>query len=544
MIVLPTPSYRIAFCALALMLLILPCAAAEADIEPLIEKFESSNDKITVANRLFAEFAAIEFTDEQISFAADTPLDSVSASVFYWAGEWYNDKQDYKRALDYGCRALSLFKYNNQDRAYCLNLLGVVCVRLGDFTSGANYTKQCVDIDLLSGDANRIALSMSTLAGTYLAANQPNDAIKYALSGLEYAKSATNTLRATILMGMASEANYKLGNFEKAIEYADDAFRLDSVAERWPRAAIRLSQKANALAGLKRFAEAEATFKRAFPMLEQAGNIHSLGIDYNQLGMILVEQGRCEEAIDYFRKASAIFHNTGDLYNQIHSQRGLYESYWKIDADSARKALNTFNALKDSLYSQATADALARYNAEFDTDRLKEQVASHGRIQRRSIIVAVALILVLSALAVVFYRCRIRRYRTEMQRLMQQIGQISIAEPIEETVESAEVISLERQVIDAVHQGMAIGQCSVAQIAKSLNMGEQTFRRRFIEATGKQPKSFISAIQMEYAAELLKSDAFASVGDVAHRCGYDDISAFSHSFKRTFGCSPSEFRKV
>ena len=27
---------------------------------------------------------------------------------------------------------------------------------------------------------------------------------------------------------------------------------------------------------------------------------------------------------------------------QIHSQRGLYESYWKIDADSARKALNTF----------------------------------------------------------------------------------------------------------------------------------------------------------------------------------------------------------
>ena len=127
---------------------------------------------------------------------------------------------------------------------------------------------------------------------------------------------------------------------------------------------------------------------------------------------------------------------------------------------------------------------------------------------------------------------------------MQQIGQISIAEPIEETVESAEVISLERQVIDAVHQGMAIGQCSVAQIAKSLNMGEQTFRRRFIEATGKQPKSFISAIHMEYAAELLKSDAFASVGDVAHRCGYDDISAFSHSFKRTFGCSPSEFRKV
>ena len=27
---------------------------------------------------------------------------------------------------------------------------------------------------------------------------------------------------------------------------------------------------------------------------------------------------------------------------QIHSQRGLYESYWKIDADSACKALNTF----------------------------------------------------------------------------------------------------------------------------------------------------------------------------------------------------------
>ena len=73
-------------------------------------------------------------------------------------------------------------------------------------------------------------------------------------------------------------------------------------------------------------------------------------------------------------------------------------------------------------------------------------------------------------------------------------------------------------------------------------MSEQTFRRRFVEATGKLPKSFISAIQMNRAVTLLRDNKTMTISEVARECGFDELSAFSHSFKRSFGCSPSEYQ--
>ena len=54
---------------------------------------------------------------------------------------------------------------------------------------------------------------------------------------------------------------------------------------------------------------------------------------------MLLKQKRNKDAIKYFLEASKLFDKMGDLYNQVHSQRGLYESYWNINPDSAHIAL-------------------------------------------------------------------------------------------------------------------------------------------------------------------------------------------------------------
>ena len=69
-----------------------------------------------------------------------------------------------------------------------------------------------------------------------------------------------------------------------------------------------------------------------------------------------------------------------------------------------------------------------------------------------------------------------------------------------------------RQVIEVVRSGMAKGEVSVTAVASKLNMGEQTFRRRFVCETGQQPKMFITAIQMDLAARLLLQDSSRPVG--------------------------------
>lgn len=258
----------------------------------------------------------------------------------------------------------------------------------------------------------------------------------------------------------------------------------------------------------------------------------------------MLRQDREREAVGYFSQAASLFGKMGDLYNLVNSHKGLYESYWSINPDSARIELEHFNALRDSLYSTATADALARYKTEFDTDRLREEVERTYGARRRDIVVGISVLVVVMLAGIVYHKRRMRRYRAEMLALIRDVERLDgTPEPEEAPTEAAEN-PFERMVVDTVRQGLASGDdISVSAIASRLNLGEQTFRRRFVAETGKQPKTFVTAIQMEMAARLLTSDASLPVAEVARACGFDDASAFSHAFKKAYSCSPTQFRQ-
>ena len=61
-------------------------------------------------------------------------------------------------------------------------------------------------------------------------------------------------------------------------------------------------------------------------------------------------------------------------------------------------------------------------------------------------------------------------------------------------------------------------------------------------AAGESPKAYIQAIQMERAARLLTDTPQMTVTQVARRCGFDDASTFAHTFRRVYGCSPTQYR--
>lgn len=529
-----------------LFIVILLCLAGGAsadDADRLIADFDRKAD-VASANKFFEFLDRREFTDSKIVFSSAVPADSLRQQTWYWAAEWYYDCQNYSLARDYAKRALPLMRWPNLDKSCCLNLLGIIHVRLGDFKTAVEYAKRCVDIDIRLNDPDRVSSSLNTLAGAYMAADQPQDAERYILRGLEYAERAGNPSRKAVLLGMASEIYYKLGDYSKSVDYADRAYRLDSIGGREAKMAVRLSQKGTALVGLKKYAEAEQVLLKAIAGLRASGNVHSLAIDLNQLGFLMLRQDREREAVGYFSQAASLFGKMGDLYNLVNSHKGLYESYWSINPDSARIELEHFNALRDSLYSTATADALARYKTEFDTDRLREEVERTYGARRRDIVVGISVLVVVMLAGIVYHKRRMRRYRAEMLALIRDVERLDgTPEPEKAPTEAAEN-PFERMVVDVVRQGLASGDdISVSAIASRLNLGEQTFRRRFVAETGKQPKTFVTAIQMEMAARLLASDTTVPVAEVARACGFDDASAFSHAFKKAYSCSPTQFRQ-
>lgn len=532
--------------------------AGELDI--LIGKFENSISQERDANWFFEYLDKEEFTDEKIQFGPNTPVDSLRQQVWYWAAEWYNEVQEYGKAKDYALKALPLFRYPNTEKADCLNLLGIIHVRLGDFPTAASYAKQCVDIDMKLGDPDRISSSLNTLAGTYMAADQAQEAEKFILQGLEYADKANNPRRKAILLGMASEVYHKLGNDNKSLSYAKSAFELDSINGRKPKMAMRLSQMASALAGLKRYHESEATYLRAISLLKEVGNLHSVGIDLNQLGFVYIYQKRHREAIGCFNEASEIFSNMGDLYNNVYSHKGLYESYWSLNPDSARMALDKFNTLKDSLYHQASADALARYNAEFGNDRLQEEIRETKTARSRDLLMVLGGVIIIAIIIYAIIRNRYHRHRAQMLELIKKVEELQekcdeaeknaftprpefsqTAGTLEEKADSGQdFLTKLFFVVDAALTNKDYG---VAKIASMMNMTERTFSRRLKEVTNQSPKMFISAIQMERCAKLLMDNPDKTIGEIAALCGFEEASGFSHAFKRVYGCSPTSYRE-
>lgn len=504
------------------------------------------------ANAFFDALNAEQFTDEAILFKSGTPEDSLRQQVWYWAAEWLYDQQQYEQAAVYGQKALPLFHYENDDRAGCLNILGCIFVRMGDVKQAADYAKKCLAIDMKSGDHDRISSSMNTVAGIYMAGYQAKEAEQYILQALEHAEKAGNPARKAVILGMASEIYHTLGDDQKALPYAEQAYRIDSTLNRQPQAVIRQSQCASVLLGLHRYQEAEGILRKVVPALREIGDAHSYAIALNRLGMSLLCQKREREAILYYQEAAALFSKMGDLYNEIHSHRGLYESYWTINPDSAKKELDYFDLLKDSLYTHATADALSRYNAEFGNDQLQQE-NEEARQQHRYLIGAIIVILLLCAIAAWYMvrQMRIRQQQTqelikEIERLKEEMSE-KPTEAETEDVSASDVPDEDRQflmrVIEVVNEGMATGQIGVEQIASALNMSVQTFRRRLQSAAGETPKAFVSAIQMEKAGKLLKDNPALPVLQVAALCGFEEASSFTHTFKRVYGMSPKQYRE-
>ena len=546
-------------CSLILILLPLAATAAEKKADSLIEAFNKTGTAES-ANKFFAYLDSKEFTDSKISFSAGTPTDSLRQQVWYWAAEWYNDTQEYAKAKKYALKALPLFRWANADRADCLNLTGIIYVRLGNFASAASYAKQCVDINMAMGDADKISSSLNTLAGIYLAANQAATAEKFILQGIEYANRANNPGRKAIILGMASEIYHKLGKDSESLNYAKKAFAIDSLQGRKPKMAIRLSQMASALAGLQRYNDSEQTYIRAIALLKDIGNLHSAGIALNQLGFVYLKQKRHAEAVKYFTEAAGIFSKMGDLYNCVYAHKGLYESYWSLNPDSSKVALERYNTLKDSLYHQASANALAKYNAEFGNNQLQEEIKQTKARHTRNIAAGIATLLVVAIIAIVMARTKYRRQQLQMRALIKKVEELETkcneAEKNIQTLRNDSTASKAMcetknkgqqeflsQLFAAASAALTNKDYGVARIAAMMNMTERTFSRRLKEITNQQPKMFISAIQMERCAKLLIENPDKTISEIANLCGFEEASGFSHAFKRVYGCSPTVYRE-
>ncbi len=523
-------------------------------VEALLKKFDE-RPTAENANAFFGYLYAEGWLLEPMTIAYTEHRDSICGAVWYWAGEWYYDRQNYTESERYCLMAYPLCKSAGDKimEADCASLLSIVYVRQGKFDKAAVYAKCCNELDIESGDKDNIASSYNTLAGIYMSANEAQVAEKYILKAIEYVEQTDNEARKAVVYGMAGEVYQNMRDLENSLKYASRALEIERESGRVDRIAIRQAQRASSLLGMKRYDEAREALEEAIPVLRQMNNAHSLGIACVQMGDVLHKQKQDSLAIKYYDEASEIFEAQHDLYNLSQAHDGLREAWRDLDPLKALEHNDKFLILQDSLYDKETGELLSKYAAEYDNWQLKNQNAAQQDRYRTRILLTIGgfgvLLIILIVVVTIYYRNNkkgiavVRHELDDVRKALlasKTVTQVEDKNAIDDGAGGAVFL---KRVVEEVESSLESGEYNVETIAGRLGMSVRTFRRKIQESTGGTPKDFICAIQMEKARRLLLNDIQMKIEDVATQCGFEDASSFTHTFNRIFGMSPTQFRK-
>jgi len=373
---------------------------------------QKGDEQITTANKIFALLHKDEFLDEKIRVTARTPFDSVNLLVWYQAGAYFWEVYDFDEGIRYVKKALPL-SYKVDDlslRADCEHLMGHFLFRKSDYVQALEHVHKGLENYRKTGDKSNISSSLNSLAAICLTMKQLNDGERYILEALQYSKAANDSNRIAIQCGMASEIYHGMGKDEHALDYARQAYYMDSIKGNDAKLGIRLSQMAAAQLSLGQNADGERSLRRAIPILEKAGNNYSLAICNNQMGELLNRRHAHAEAAQCFEKAVSVFASRGDIYNESRARIGLYEALKNSDLTSATKHLYHYTRLKDSMYHRDVEQAVSQYNAKYKNEEYAREIENTKEERKLIFIIGSAVALVLGFFILfLLYTSRLRR---------------------------------------------------------------------------------------------------------------------------------------
>ena len=137
---------------------------------------------------------------------------------------------------------------------------------------------------------------------------------------------------------------------------------------------------------------------------------------------------------------------------------------------------------------------------------------------------------------------RIDRLLERQRQLRKKYASLIDGEPGERVL-SAEDQKFMNKIIDNIYSLMSQGKVDVESLAGKMALSRSQLNRRVLTITGQNTSMLMMRVRLSYAKRLLKADPSKSVGEIAMKCGFDDLAYFSRIFKQAFDMTPSQYRK-
>ncbi|MHA4845063.1 AraC family transcriptional regulator [Flavitalea antarctica] len=85
-------------------------------------------------------------------------------------------------------------------------------------------------------------------------------------------------------------------------------------------------------------------------------------------------------------------------------------------------------------------------------------------------------------------------------------------------------------------------EINISEVARLVNMAENSFSRYFSQRTRKTFSGFVNEIRLSHASKLL-IETQKSISEICFECGFNNLSNFNRQFLQMYGLSPLSYRK-
>lgn len=274
-------------------------------------------------------------------------------------------------------------------------------------------------IDEKLKDKERLSSSYNNLAAIYLGIDRALEAkpfIKKAIV-LEQAATPQHPSKLSVRYGIAAEIYLKLNKTDSALAFINKAYAIDSVAADTLHMARRMVVMGDIYSSMEREDSALTSYNNAIEFLNTTADKYSLAVAYKSLGSLYEKRNEHGKALECLEKST-------ELAKECNARRILLQNYYLMGISPANKNhdkvveyLKNSNALKDSIYNDASSNLASHYSMtlEAQNKQITIEEQQHSITMQRLIIAAtsIALLLVLLGFASLF---RINILRARAQR--------------------------------------------------------------------------------------------------------------------------------
>lgn len=361
---------------------------------PLIDSLSVVYNKNVYENPQLAKEAALQWLNESKKLEMDLQV----ARALYALGHLGNISGDYKSTIKYSHDAITLLKSLQVEKglAACYNILGTGYKNLGEYPKSMDSFVECLNYSKQTENRVQEANAYQNIATLYLLQN-------------EYKKSAENLDRAAnlyrelgdddgVLTTLFNFANIlkEEGKFDQARKHYQTVL---GYREREGNKAviayvnINLSQM---LVEEGRCAEAVISLEKTLILLKELQFNSDIAIVLNDLGLCESKLGHTQKAINYFQQAleigeehSLLMYNSNIYKNlsQLYQDEGDYKNALKL----YEKSITTIEEQNSLDKEKYVANIQERYETQLKETRIKllekEQKLSEAELQKAELTV-------------------------------------------------------------------------------------------------------------------------------------------------------------